>query len=108
MKHALCKALLPLALVASTAAHASDLADAASAELALSGSGSSGRLLAQENGYAGNPAGSARLRPGARTADSRSMTTPKSAAAILYPPPPGFKTPKTNPARARDIYKSPY
>ncbi|SAK44295.1 hypothetical protein AWB75_00677 [Caballeronia catudaia] len=108
MKHALCKALLPLLLAASSAANADDLADAASAELALSGSRSpTAQLLAQQNGYVGNPAGSARLRPGGR-ADTKSMTAPKSAAAILYPPPPGFKTPKTNPARAHDIYKSPY
>ena len=95
MKHALCKALLPLMLAASQAAHADDLADAASAELALSRNPSA--LMAD-----------ASLRPTARAAESRSMTTPKGAAATLYPPPPGFKTPKTNPARARDIYKSPY
>jgi hypothetical protein len=107
MKHALRNALLALALAASPFAHADDLADAAAAELALSGSRSPSteQLLAQQNGYVGNPAGGgARLRAGG----SKSMSTPKSAAAALYPPPPGFKTPAANPARARDIYKSPY
>jgi hypothetical protein len=90
------RALLLLILAASQAAHADDLADAASAELALS------------NAHAGTSAADVRLRPGGATTSTRAMTTPKSAAAILYPPPPGFKTPKTNPARAHDIYKSPY
>ncbi|BBU28200.1 hypothetical protein BTHE68_19340 [Burkholderia sp. THE68] len=101
MKHALRTALLSLAMtaLAPTAAHAGDVADASPTD----------RLLAQQNGYVGNPAGGARLRPSAPKADAKSMMTPKSAAATLYPAPPGLKAPAANnPARARDIYKSPY
>ncbi|SAK74422.1 hypothetical protein AWB80_04227 [Caballeronia pedi] len=101
MKHALRTALLSMTMIAlaPTAAHAGDVADASSTD----------KLLAQQNGYVGNPAGGARLRPSGRNADAKSMMMPRSAAATLYPVPPGLKAPAANnPARARDIYKSPY
>ena len=66
------------------------------------------KLLAQQNGYVGNPAAGVRLRPGGHKADAKAMMAPKSAAAALYPAPPGFNPPAPNAARSRDIYKSPY
>ncbi|SPB15857.1 hypothetical protein NOV72_03063 [Caballeronia novacaledonica] len=96
MKHQLGAALLSLAMTA--AAHAGDLTDASSTD----------KLLAQQNGYVGNPAGGARLRPSGHKADARAMMAPKSAAAALYPAPPGLNPPAPTAARSRDIYKSPY
>jgi len=66
------------------------------------------KLLAQQNGYVGNPAAGAQLRPTGRMGDTKAMMMPQSAAAALYPTPNGLKPPAANAARARDIYKSPY
>lgn len=66
------------------------------------------KLLAQQNGYVGNPAAGAQLRPTGRKADTKAMMMPQGAAATLYPTPSGLKPPAANAARARDIYKSPY
>ncbi|SAL00641.1 hypothetical protein AWB78_05988 [Caballeronia calidae] len=108
MKHELRTALLSLAMTV-LAPCALAAASAAHAQTDLAGDVSSmDALLAQQNGYVGNPAGGARLRPGARNADAKSMMMPRSAAATLYPAPPGLKPPVSNAARARDIYKSPY
>ncbi|WP_321796417.1 hypothetical protein [Caballeronia sp. J97] len=100
MKHALRTALLSLAMtaLAPSFAHAGDDADASPTD----------KLLAQQNGYVGNPAAGARLRSGTHKADSKAMMMPRSAAATLYPAPPGLKAPAPTAARARDIYKSPY
>ncbi|MDR5855166.1 hypothetical protein P9239_08030 [Caballeronia sp. LZ062] len=65
------------------------------------------RLLAQQNGYVGNPGAGAQLRRVARNDDAKAMLMPQGAAATLYPTPNGFKAP-AKAARARDIYKSPY
>ncbi|EKS73215.1 MULTISPECIES: hypothetical protein [Caballeronia] len=96
MKHALL--WLAIAAFAPSFAYAGDSADTPSMDA----------LLAQQNGYVGNPAGGARLRPGTRKADAKAMMMPRSAAATLYPAPSGLKAPASNAARARDIYKSPY
>ncbi|SAK76250.1 hypothetical protein AWB76_04991 [Caballeronia temeraria] len=100
MKHALRAAFLSLALgaLAPSLAHADDLADASSMDA----------LLGQQNGYVGHPAGGARLRPDTRKTGAKALMKPRSAAATLYPAPPGLKAPASNAARARDIYKSPY
>ncbi|WP_193788515.1 hypothetical protein [Caballeronia insecticola] len=66
------------------------------------------KLLAQQNGYVGNPAAGAQLRATARKNDTKTMMQPQGAAATLYPAPAGLKPPAANAARARDIYKSPY
>jgi len=156
MKHELRAALMPLliaalgpcALVASTAAHAGNFADAAiskkqaggaaPSEMDLLGSpdiyadpygaptnGKGGqrgpitnaqttqgisptdKLLAQQNGYVGNPGAGAQLRAVGRKGDAKAMLMPEGAAATLYPTPNGLKAP-AKAARARDIYKSPY
>ncbi|WP_250513746.1 hypothetical protein [Caballeronia sp. INDeC2] len=97
MKLALGTALLSLAMtaLAPLTAHADDASP-------------TDKLLTQQNGYVGNPAGGARLRPSARKADAKAMMMPKSAAAALYPSPAGLNPPAGNAPRARDIYKSPY
>jgi hypothetical protein len=71
------------------------------------------RLIAQQNGYVGNPAGGAQLRRaprggGAGAADAKGMNNAQGAAAVLYPTPNGLKPPTGNGARVREIYKSPY
>jgi hypothetical protein len=66
------------------------------------------KLLAQQNGYLGNPGAGAQLRPTGRKPDTKTMMMPQGAAAALYPTPNGLKPPAANAARARDIYKSPY
>jgi hypothetical protein len=100
MKHALRTALLSLTMTAlvPSAVQAGDAADPSATD----------KLLAQQNGYVGNPAGGARLRPSRPKADARAMMMPKSAAAALYPAPAGLNPPAANAARSRDIYKSPY
>jgi hypothetical protein len=100
MKQVLRTALLSLAMtaLAPSAARAGDIAEASGTD----------KLLAQQNGYVGNPAAGVRLRPGGHKADAKAMMAPKSAAAALYPAPPGFNPPAPNAARSRDIYKSPY
>jgi hypothetical protein len=97
MKHALGTALLSLAMtaLAPSVAHADDASP-------------TDKLLAQQNGYVGNPAGGARLRPSGHKADAKAMMAPRSAAAALYPAPPGLNPPAPTAARSRDIYKSPY
>jgi hypothetical protein len=69
------------------------------------------RLIAQQNGYVGNPAGGAQLRRAPRAdggaADGKGMMNAQGAAAVLYPTPNGLKPPANN-ARVREIYKSPY
>ncbi|MDR5772341.1 MULTISPECIES: hypothetical protein [unclassified Caballeronia] len=68
------------------------------------------KLLAQQNGYVGNPGAGAQLRATGRRNDAataKAMLMPQGAAATLYPTPAGLKPP-ANAARARDIYKSPY
>jgi hypothetical protein len=67
------------------------------------------KLLAQQNGYVGNPAAGAQLKRTARKdeANTKAMMMPQAAADTLYPTPNGLKPP-TNRARVRDIYKSPY
>jgi hypothetical protein len=64
------------------------------------------KLLAQQNGYVGNPAGGVQLRRGARGNDAKAMDMPEGAAAALYPTPAGLKPPAR--ARVTEIYKSPY
>jgi hypothetical protein len=69
------------------------------------------RLLAQQNGYVGNPAGGAQLRRGARggaadDANAKALMMPQGAAAALYPTPAGLKPPARG--QVREIYKSPY
>jgi hypothetical protein len=64
------------------------------------------KLIAQQNGYVGNPAGGARLKRGARPDDGNNMNTAQGAAATLYPTPAGLKPPAKKPIR--EIYKSPY
>ena len=89
MKHALGTALLSLAMtaLAPSVAHADDASP-------------TDKLLAQQNGYVGNPAGGARLRPSGHKADAKSMMMPKSAAAALYPAPPGLNPPAPTAARS--------
>jgi hypothetical protein len=67
------------------------------------------KLLAQQNGYVGNPGAGAQLKRTGRKddANTKAMMMPEAAAASLYPTPNGLKPPK-NAARVRDIYKSPY
>jgi hypothetical protein len=65
------------------------------------------KLLAQQNGYVGNPAGGAQLRRGGRDANAnKALMMPQGAAAALYPTPGGLKPPARG--QVRDIYKSPY
>ncbi|MDR5757926.1 hypothetical protein [Caballeronia sp. LZ035] len=66
------------------------------------------KLLAQQNGYAGNAGAGARMRATGRKPDTKATMMPQGAAAALYPTPNGLKPPAANAARARDIYKSPY
>jgi hypothetical protein len=74
------------------------------------------RLLAQQNGYVGNPGAGAQLRRGAGVnddANAKQMMNAQGAAAALYPTPSGLKPPvagggAANAARVREIYKSPY
>jgi hypothetical protein len=70
------------------------------------------KLLAQQNGYVGNPGAGAQLKgtAAARARDdvnAKAMMMPQGAADAVYPTPAGLKPP-ANPARVRDIYKSPY
>jgi len=65
------------------------------------------KLLAQQNGYAGNPGAGAQLRRVGRNADAKAMMMPQAAAATLYRTPEGLKPP-AKAVRAREIYKSPY
>ncbi|WP_244815425.1 hypothetical protein [Caballeronia sp. Lep1P3] len=65
------------------------------------------KLLAQQNGYVGNPGAGAQLRRAPRNGDAKAMLMPEGAAATLYPAPGGYKAPPKA-ARARNIYRSPY
>jgi hypothetical protein len=63
------------------------------------------KLLAQQDGVDRIPGGAVQLRPLARNRNAQAMS-PEGAAAALYRPPAGAKPPA--PARAREIYKSPW
>ncbi|MDR5737716.1 hypothetical protein [Caballeronia sp. LZ016] len=65
------------------------------------------KLLAQQNGYAGNPGARAQLRRVGRNPDAKAMMMPQGAAATLYRTPDELKPP-ARAARPVQIYKSPY